>query len=359
MARSLTLTLTAPGLVLVGLLAGCGPTGTAGAGASDPAASAPPRDLNRVLPDAVAATRQAGSARVQTLVTSSAGSPGSSFSSETTADGLLDLATGNQRLVTRQPTGGESETLVLDGVRYQRLPAQAASQPNRKPWLRLPGSPSTGLSEPSEFLDALGRATRPVTQAGQEQVRDAATTRYRTELDLAALVASSPPAAGSTPSAGRPPAAGRPDPLALLRQVLGRDTLPLELWIDDQQRIRRIRIDLPLPAAGIAISNGTSVTAASPGGTAPAAPPPAGPAPTGPPPTPAAPTPPSTPGAAPTSSGSTTSTIELYEFGVPVDLQPPPADQVQEPPVSRPAPVPGQTPQPPAPAPAPVPSPAR
>ena len=151
-------------------------------------------------------------------------------------------------------------------------------------------------------MSLLREAAGPLTEVGRERVRDADTVRYRTELDLAKIPKPSP----------APGASGKqPDPTAVLRRLLGDAPLPVEAWVDDQQRIRRLTLVLPLPD----LTSGTDKSPAgdgAPGGTA-------------------------------------TTTTEYFDFGVAVDVQAPPADQVRSAPkglptatgdASRPTPTP-------------------
>jgi hypothetical protein len=99
-------------------------------------------------------------------------------------------------------------------------------------------------------------------------VRGAPTTHYRATVDLRRLETQAPPGKeGEWQSYVQSLAAG-----------IGTNEVPVDIWVDDEGYVRRLRQEYPLPG-----SDGTLTT---------------------------------------------TVTTELYDFGVDVDVQVPPADQV-------------------------------
>ena len=135
--------IAAPALAGV-LLSGCGPTAS-----PDPQASPSSSEASTVvLSEVTAATSEAGTARVQIRTDTSAGTPGSgaSFDSTGTVEGVVDFASGNGQLVTKLPTGGQLEQRTVDGVQYIQLPT-AAGRDQNKPWTRivLPAGVRPGL----------------------------------------------------------------------------------------------------------------------------------------------------------------------------------------------------------------------
>jgi len=286
----------------VGMLAAaCGTSGPTGSASSGPTSGA------KVVAAAFQATRGAHTARVQIRIQVTAGSAGASLNASTTADGVLDFANGTQDLTIRQPTGGTLETRTVGGATYTRLPAGVAVRPGAKPWLKvvvpLGLKRPSSLTDPTQVLGMLRGAARSVTTVGKETVRGERTTHYKVQIDLTKLQA----------EAGRTAASGQPNPYSLLRKLLGRDTLPMDVWVDSQQRISRLRTVLPLPGSASAATAPTAGPAPSP---------------------------------SPTRSGTATSIEEFYDFGVPVNVQAPPADQVQS---ARTVVPPGAVPTPPAP----------
>ena len=231
-------------------------------------------------------TIDAGSSRVAVLATLEGQARG-------TFDGPGELEFGPERgrlEVDLAPLGlaGEGRTQVLlDGdVVYidlgRRLPGLAD-----RPWLRIDmdaleegeGDSIEALrqlkaNDPSGVLNALRGVTGDVAEVGEEDVRGTPTTRYRATVDLADAKASSPEPA-------------RDDLDEMVRQ-LGTSRLAVEAWLDAEGRLRRLRYTVDLAElADDAPAKGTG-------------------------------------------TGRSTTTLELYEFGVAVPFQEPAASQVTE-----------------------------
>lgn len=234
------------------------------------------------------ATTGAHTARVQVRIRIDAqGGSGAAVHASELADGVIDFTHGTARLSTQLPTGGRSESRLVAGVLYTQTPAALTAQPGHKPWLQVPLPPGTALStgsDPTQLLSLLRGAATLIRTVGTEKVRGTDTTHYTTQINLTKLAQEASPS----------PPPGRPDPTAVLRRLFGRDTLPLELWVDNQQRIWRLQTTLPTHR-----QNG------------------------------AGPTQPVGATATPQASGSATTTEEFYAFGVAVNVLAPPADQVQ------------------------------
>lgn len=250
--------------VLLVVLVACG-----GGGNGDSA------EIVRQAPEKTAA---AGSARVGISITFSSGSGGQGVVS---GDGLVDLV--NNRGAVTLDLGGLGGTLISGPVDtvlareglFVKLPPSLLS--GSKPWVKIDLSTVAGAAgvnlgsvgqlqsvDPSQVLQFLKGAADSMKKVGDEQVRDTETTHYRGNLDLNKAAADAPPEAQEA-----------------IRQAisgLGTSSIPANVWIDDQGRMRRLRLQ----------------TAGESGG-------PAG-----------------------------TLEFELYEFGVPADVQVPPADQVTD-----------------------------
>ncbi|MEV0977645.1 hypothetical protein [Streptomyces sp. NPDC049915] len=152
--------------------------------------------------------------------------------------GVVDLKDGDSALtVTAQ--GRPVEQRVVDQILYQKVPG--ARTPAGKPWVRVDlkrlasqqGLGTQGIGDPARSA-AFARAVtdRGVSKAGRETVGGVATTRYRVNVDVGAL----------------------PDG-ANLRRQLG-PAVPMQLWLDDDGRIRRQQIETavktPIPASAAA-----------------------------------------------------------------------------------------------------------
>jgi hypothetical protein len=167
---------------------------------------------------------------------------------------------------------------------YEKFPAaMGAALPPGKSWVKVDlasAGQSAGASglgqaqtgDPSQTLDFLRGTSGAVDRVGTEDIRGTQTTHYRTTVDLKKAADQSP---------------GARDAINSTIKLLGSSTQPLDAWIDGQGRVRRIHY-----AVDLSKSKATT----------------------------------STPGA-PTSA---TFTLDLFDFGVPVQATVPPADQVAD-----------------------------
>ena len=165
-------------------------------------------------------------------------------------------------------------SLVSEGTdAYVLVPGAAGGAPQ---WTKVDGAQLTsgatgGLpssTNPLDSFDQLRAVDAEIEEVGEEDVRGTSTTHFRTRLDLRKLLDQLPE--------GRRPQAGSPAESAL--QAM--DDVPVEVWLDDQDRPRRQKMTFELP------------------------------------------------GEAGQSAGSMTITIEAFDFGNPVVIELPPADQV-------------------------------
>ncbi len=248
-------------VVLAGLLlvAGCGGGGPGGGSGGPPPS---PADAVR---QAFVTTRDAGTARVALVNrTSTAGT-----SLDVTGDGVLQLATGAADLGIALPSlGGRVRVLSTGGVVYAALPPAIASfLGGGKPWVstgldRLAGSaaPLGGAltTDPAQQLASLQAVRDDARLVGPEPVDGTPTTHDAATVDLDRVPATSD-------SASRPA-------LDRVKAKLGTSTLPVDVWIDEQGRLRRVAQTV----------------------------------------------------------GRTTTTVTFSDFGVPAPVVPPPADQVAD-----------------------------
>jgi hypothetical protein len=120
----------------------------------------------------------------------------------------------------------------------------------------FPGSPT----KPTDVLARVVLASDEEEELGEEEIRGTETTHYRARVDVQKLIKQLP--AKDRPDGGVP-------------DLWGDKLVPVEIWIDDQSRLRRISIDQ---------SDGEDATMST--------------------------------------------TVELFDYGVEVDVEPPPADEV-------------------------------
>jgi hypothetical protein len=252
-------------VLALGLLGACR------AGGDDPV------DVVRAAPQK---TLDAGSARAAiTISLASAGATGA-----VTGEGVFDLRAGRGSLnldlgAFGATFGASTLDAVLDrNTIFVQLPPQLATVAGRT-WVRIDLaalSQQAGLDigslgqlqsvDPSVALRFLEGAASDMREVGEERVRGAQTTHYRGTIDLRR--------AASEVDAGTRPAVEQ------AIESLGTSTIPADLWIDGEGRLRKLAFDIVRTDAG------------------------------------------------PQTAGRVE--LELYDFGTAVDVRPPPADQVTD-----------------------------
>ncbi len=266
MTRTLPAALLA--LLAAALLSGC-----AGSSESDSSGSASPQAVVSEGADsavvlAAARTSDAGSARMaMTITMTMAGVPGLDGPVELGAAGEFDFAgqRGQMRLdysgllaalgaQAEQAKGFMPDEMRMDGkVMYMRMPALETVRPG-KSWLKLDvaalaaqqgvdqsliGS-QFGQNDPSQFLQYLEGASTRVQEIGREQVRGVETTRYHAAVDLTK-------APDYLPDEQR---ARYEQAIAQLTKQTGLDEVPVDAWIDDEGLLRRMTMNMSFAAAG-------------------------------------------------------------------------------------------------------------
>lgn len=248
--RTRTGAVVAAGLLAgTALIAGCGEEESSGTGAgtereaereADEAGSgAEGRDEEaaEVVRTAHEKTVAAGTAKMTLKVRAAMGGQQQTI----TGDGSVDLTDGTSAMTIEAGGGGERiEQRVVDQTLYQRLPASVREQLGvDEPWIsvdlrELAGSNGTvggiRISDPARTLDYTRALEDDATRVGTEKVGGAETTHYRVNVDVEEL------AGEDTAEAER------------LRQQLG-DSLPMHLWLDEQDRIRRQQFEISLDNA--------------------------------------------------------------------------------------------------------------
>ena len=201
-------------------------------------------------------------------------------------EGAFDYGAGQGTLTLDLPAVGgvnigRVDAVFAAGVVYEKLPSQFAAELGGKPWVKLDlrsvGADVSQLgqaqSDPTAGLNYLRGVTGAVTKVGDEKVRGTDTTHYRATVDLAR-------AAAATPEPGR----------TALQKLVGLftvKTFPVEVWIDGDNRVRRLTFTFDLSSVHV-------------------------------------------PNARTQPTGTMTMTMELFDFGTPVSVTLPPADQVTD-----------------------------
>jgi hypothetical protein len=229
-------------------------------------------------------TADAGSARV-TFTGTMSGVPGGPFTFEgegafSGQQGRMTFDMSDFGAATAGAFGGEIE-LFMDGLLiYMKLPSQIASElPGGKEWIRIDlAAAGEGLgidfeeltqfqqADPMQTLQYLRGAAGDFEEVGSEKVRGVETTHYRGTVDLRKALELIP--------------ADSRDAFERVLELVGETKMPLEVWIDNDGLARRMRYEQPLPAG----EGGEETTMVL--------------------------------------------TMDMYDFGVEVDVGPPPDDEV-------------------------------
>ena len=213
---------------------------------------------------AASKTTEAGSSRVAFETTMQLFGKDVSFS----ADGLFDYddSIGSMTLdmgsMLPLAGAGQLELRMVDEKLYMRMPSlMGLGLPTDKEWVSLePGKalkgagfggfdPSSMQQDPAQLLRLL-RASSEVTEAGTATIRGVETTRYTAKLDLRKSIEASAKELELTE-----------EQRALLRQAAEQlveqvetDTLPVEVYIDDDGLLRRLALDLSMNVEGQQLS---------------------------------------------------------------------------------------------------------
>jgi hypothetical protein len=263
------------------LLAACG--GSAGSDASGEPVD-PDGDYELVVA-AAARTEEGGSARfdVSMRVDALGVSQEVSISGALALDGSLgsfEMDLGALGV----PLGGPVEARLVDGVVYMDVsalgPVGAALGGTR--WVSLDleraseqlglDPDAVGASDPSQFLDVLESlrgVTTDLEELGREDVRGEPTTHFRVTVDLAAALGEVAP--------------GLRDEVGRVFEQLGTGTVPMDVWVDGDGRLRRLVFEMQVPSVDGA--DGEAAVAV---------------------------------------------TMELHDFGVEVDVEAPPPDETTD-----------------------------
>ncbi|MFJ8804784.1 hypothetical protein [Streptomyces sp. NPDC102490] len=171
-------------------------------------------------------TAEAESARM-TLQTKAA-AEGQTITTE--GKGVIDLDDGNSVMtVTGQDKSIEQR--VVDQVLYQKTPGQKA--PGGKPWIKIDlkkvaaqqGVSNQQIGDPAQTAAYAKAITdKGVKKVGTEKVDGVDTTHYKVSVDVSKL-----------PGGDR-----------LSRQI--GPTLPMQVWLDDEGRLRQQRVDMTVKA---------------------------------------------------------------------------------------------------------------
>ncbi|HEY1457144.1 MAG TPA: hypothetical protein VGF15_01385 [Solirubrobacteraceae bacterium] len=144
-------------------------------------------------------------------------------------------------------SSGTIQTIFSYPLIYIKLGVLAKKLPSGKPWIEinlqkayqdaginLSSLSSTGEADPTQFLSYLRGASGEVSDLGRETVDGAPSTRYKATIQFSRV-------------ADRAPANQRAGAVAAVHQlekIGGASSMPVEVWIDAQHRVRRERLDI-------------------------------------------------------------------------------------------------------------------
>jgi hypothetical protein len=271
-------------------VAACGTTGISGAPAatsttaSQSASSGTTAPVN-AIETAYTSTTSAGTAKIA-MTMSVVGQQLKGMSFNVSGNGVMDFAHKTGDLTTNM-MGMDVETRYIDGVQYLHLPANLLAMAGGKPWVKVDPSqlPAGGMgslggltsttTDPSQVLSYLRGMGSNITVDGPATIDGTPTTHYTAQLTVAEL------AKNENLSA---------DQVAQMQKLLGNGPVPVQLWVDGQNLLRQVSFQQSMDIG--------AVTGQSSG-----------------------------PG-----SGSVTMsmTMKLSDFGTPVNVTAPPADQVED-----------------------------
>jgi hypothetical protein len=207
-----------------------------------------------LIADAAGRTAAAGSAKVATNVR--VNDPGRGqvrFSGQGAFDFDERKGQMNLRLLEGEegPFGGSSKAIFVDTSAYYQLPPGVLG--GNKTWIRLDlqnVADASGLdlgplvqgsqADPMQYLLWLSAIGPGVTKIGEEEIRGVPTSRYRAVVDLNLLESQAPPGKEAEWSAY----------VQTLRDRLGLDFIPVEVWIDDEGLVRRLYHEYGFAAEG-------------------------------------------------------------------------------------------------------------
>ncbi len=256
--------LGAGAIVAGAALVACGHAGSAGtAGSAGPAASTSTSSPTEVLASAYATTIGSGTAKVDLTGQIDTTVDGKAESVPISAYGAIDFA--NKATDLNESIAGAAndatETRYLNGMLYQRIPAEATGLAGGKQWIAMDinqmsakqGGSGFGQllasapSNPSDLMMYLTAVEGQVKSVGPDIVDGVPTTHYAATIDLDKVATLDPSAASTTKQ---------------LEQELGSHSLPVQLWVDQQNRLRKISLDenIAHPVPGSTTSGGTATT---------------------------------------------------------------------------------------------------
>jgi hypothetical protein len=215
--------------------------------------------------EAAAKTTEAGSSRIEFTMEMEGG--GQSFTMRgdgvfgySPSRGRMTLDLGDLAELSGGALGDGRMEFLFDGlVYYMKFPEGADELgPLGDKWLKIDlakagevagvdlGALQQANQNPAQLMQFLRGASDDIEEIGQEQVRGVETTRYRATLDL-------DEAAEQGADIGELSDEMREQLKAEIERMkaqTGLETLPVDVWIDEDNLLRRMRMELSFPVEG-------------------------------------------------------------------------------------------------------------
>ena len=268
-------------------VAACGSSpvpGAAGSSSSSTTKAAAPASPVDAIEAAYTSTTSAGTAKVSMDMAMSVQGTKVDFG----GDGVMDFAskTGN---ITLSAMGMTMEARMIDGIEYLHMPSGLTGSTTTKPWVRLDMNKAVqdkfgaslsqinggSTSDPTQMLSYLQGVGSDIHNDGPATVDGTATTHYTATMSLDALARKQHLSQNT---------------VSTLEKAIGM-TMTMQLWIDGQNRLRQMSYNQTMNPDALGGSGA---------------------------------------GGAKTGPITATMTMKLSDFGTPVNVTAPPADQVTD-----------------------------
>jgi len=237
-------------LAAAAVLGACAAAGAGTATLSGCGASA---TLDPIARAAEVTSQQEGAKIALTLRLSSPALPGSGFT--ITADGYVDehQRTGELNMdlagipgVSALTAGGSGTVQMLFQypVLYMNMPFLAGKLPGGKTWVKLDldkAAQAAGIdlsqlssfdqTDPSQIIEYLRASSGGVSTVGSETLDGVPTTHYRGVLQVSAIL-------------DRLPANAQAAAKEALQKLGGNGSIPVDVWVDSQKRVRRVEMSI-------------------------------------------------------------------------------------------------------------------
>jgi hypothetical protein len=171
---------------------------------------------------------------------------------EMTGSGVMDMR-GQRGEFTYQIAGQEMRQVMDRFVMYMQSPQLEPALDDGKEWAKLDLEKSSrelgfdlgavqqpGSSDPRQTFSQLKAVSGEIEKVGTDDVRGVETTHYSADVEIDKLHEAIPPA--------RRAAARRS--VQRMKELTGLDDYPLDVWIDDDDLVRRMRFQMDMKVGG-------------------------------------------------------------------------------------------------------------